>query len=112
MHYRYEDAVKVTIPAVRIAVAIALSKEHGMSETVIANRLGVAQAAVSKYLSGRYSARIGRLVRLIIEKKMHVELVNAINLGQKRENIAILTDKIASNRMLMERAAGKVPGIK
>lgn len=54
----YERATKEIIPAIRTLIARELKERYGMKETEIAQRLSVAQAAVSKYLHGRYSNRI------------------------------------------------------
>ncbi len=57
----YERASEEVIPAVRVAIARALKEEYGMSESRIAEILGVAQAAVSKYLNNKCSASVERL---------------------------------------------------
>ena len=55
----YEVAVKEITPAVRLLIARELKAKYNMREKDIAKRLNIAQAAVSKYLSGKYSKRIG-----------------------------------------------------
>ncbi|MDE1851182.1 MAG: hypothetical protein KGH69_00645 [Candidatus Micrarchaeota archaeon] len=57
----YEIAAKEVIPAVRALIAKELKEKYGMKEVDIAQRLSVAQAAVSKYLAGRYSAKVKAL---------------------------------------------------
>ncbi|MDE1822920.1 MAG: hypothetical protein KGI00_05405 [Candidatus Micrarchaeota archaeon] len=54
----YERATKEIIPAVRMLIAKELKEKYGMREVEIAERLSVAQAAVSKYLAGKYSERV------------------------------------------------------
>ncbi len=110
MHYRYENAMRVTIPAVRAAVALTLSKEHGMSETMIAKRLGVAQAAVSKYLSGKYSPKMRGIVKLIIKNGLHKRMIVAVCSGQDRDKITRLTDQIASDNLLVGMVVGRLKG--
>ena len=44
-----EVASKSVIPALRAMVARELMEDHGMKQEVVAQRLGVTQAAVSKY---------------------------------------------------------------
>ncbi len=51
----YERASKEIVPAVRIVIAKELKIRYNMTESRIAEILGIAQAAVSKYLSGNYS---------------------------------------------------------
>lgn len=57
----YAIAASTIIPAVRASIAKELTDKHGMKEEKIASALGVAQAAVSKYLSNKYSKRIADL---------------------------------------------------
>ena len=54
--------IKTAIPAIRIAVAELLSTKYKMGQAEIAKRMGVTQAAVNKYLNGRYSDRIKGIV--------------------------------------------------
>lgn len=61
----YEIAAKEVIPAVRTLIARELKERYGMKEVDIAQRLSVAQAAVSKYLAGKYSARVREITRRI-----------------------------------------------
>ena len=57
----YARASEEVIPAARVVIARALKEEYGMSESKIAQILGVAQAAVSKYLNKKCSASVERL---------------------------------------------------
>src|SRR5713101_5246411 len=45
-----EVAAKSVIPALRAMVARQLTEEYGMKQEIVAKRLGVTQAAVSKYI--------------------------------------------------------------
>lgn len=105
LYYNYEKLVKNTIPAVRIAVSITLKEKYNMSETQIAKRLGIAQAAVSKYLSGNYSPRIGKLVKFVQLGRLQDQIVKAIMAGEEEEEILNRIDKTASNKRLIEKAA-------
>lgn len=95
--------MRITIPAVRIAVAVALNRK-GMSETAIAKRLGIAQAAVSKYINGDYSKKVGRLVDLILDKKLQARIVLSASRTGSVEQISGLIDRAASERDLVEFA--------
>ena len=55
---------KVILPAVRVNIAKQLDKKYGLSQKEIAQRLGVAQVAVSKYLNGRKLLRPRQAQRL------------------------------------------------
>jgi predicted transcriptional regulator len=102
-----EKAMRFTIPAVRVAVSRALSKEHGMSETLIANRLGIAQAAVSKYISGNYSKRVARIVGAVVSQKAHLPVVKEILKNGKAGRVSELIDRAASGDELVAFALGK-----
>ena len=57
----YERASDEIIPAARVAIARTLKEKYGMNESRIAEILGVAQAAVSKYLNNKCSASVASL---------------------------------------------------
>ena len=106
MYYNYEKAMKITIPAVRAAVSVDLDRNHKMSETDIAKSLGIAQAAVSKYLSGNYSKKIGSLVKFIESKNLQKEAVGAILSKKGGDYIMNRIDSIASDKSLVKIALG------
>ena len=60
-----ESTIRLTIPAVRIAVAKLLKKKYKMGQQEIADRMGITQVAVHKYLNGKYSREIGRIVTAV-----------------------------------------------
>ena len=53
---------RVILPAVRINIAKQLDGKYDLRQIEIARRLGVAQVAVSKYLSGKYSESLKKAV--------------------------------------------------
>jgi predicted transcriptional regulator len=57
----YMRATKLIVPAARSIIAKELNEKYEMTEQEIANYLDVAQAAVSKYLKGRYSNEIMKI---------------------------------------------------
>ncbi len=61
----YEVASKAVIPAARLRIARELRSKFNLTESRIASILGVAQAAVSKYLNGEYSKSIDDLAKRI-----------------------------------------------
>lgn len=61
----YMRATKLIIPAARAIISKELRYRYELTETEIAGYLGVAQAAVSKYVKGRYSARIKEMEKSI-----------------------------------------------
>ena len=78
-----DRAMRIVVPAMRVAVAKKLS-ERGMSQVEIAKRLGVAQAAISKYLNSDYSKRIAALERLIARHKLERRIVELALSGNKK----------------------------
>ncbi len=48
-----ENAVKQFLPVMRIGIARELNDKYDVDQTTISKKLGVTQAAVSKYLSGQ-----------------------------------------------------------
>lgn len=60
-----DSMIRTTIPAVRIAVAKLLKSRYKMGQQEIAKRMGITQAAVSKYVNGNYSDKINRIVTRI-----------------------------------------------
>ncbi len=60
-----EKLIKVSLPAIRIALASSLKDEYGLGQEGIAERLGITQASVSKYSNGRYSVDIAKLSKAI-----------------------------------------------
>lgn len=60
-----ERISKLSIPASRAAISHSLYKDYGMSQSVIAAKLGIAQPAVYKYLNNRYSKQVSQTVELI-----------------------------------------------
>lgn len=75
-----------------------------MSETEIAKRLDIAQAAVSKYLSGTYSSNVKGLVAIVRSKKLEGPIVGAILSGKDDKQIADLIDIAAADRDLIKAA--------
>jgi len=81
-----EVAIKFFIPAVRASVAKKLSKNYNMSQITIASMLGITQATVSNYLTGKYSEKIKKL-----EKEKSIELISktVINSILKKKTTSI-----------------------
>ncbi|MEM0149301.1 MAG: hypothetical protein QXW10_00180 [Candidatus Micrarchaeaceae archaeon] len=60
------DLVKLSIPAIRYALAHVLKDRYQMEQSQIATSLGITQAAVNKYLLGRCSANTSKLGAAIL----------------------------------------------
>lgn len=53
-----ESIVKFLLPAIRAGVAKELYNKYDFNQVEIARKLGITQAAVSKYIAGKYSKEI------------------------------------------------------
>jgi predicted transcriptional regulator len=73
-----EVVVKQIIPAVRVRTTKKLYSA-GLTQEEIAKKLGLTQAAISKYLSGKYTQEIKKLEKDKIVNKISDEIVKAIN---------------------------------
>ncbi len=56
-----ETIIKRFLPAIRSSITKELFNKYDFNQEEIAKRLGVTQAAVSKYLSGKYAQNIKNL---------------------------------------------------
>ncbi|VVB77427.1 Uncharacterised protein [uncultured archaeon] len=82
-----KNITKVILPAIRASVAEVLYKDHQYRQKEIADKLGVAQVAVSKYLNGRYSACISQTKNQILRGRLNGAIVKAITGGGTRSEI-------------------------
>lgn len=63
MHTEYEAMLKDFLPALRASSAKILAGRYETGQGRTAELLGITQAAVSKYVNGKYSARVKELER-------------------------------------------------
>lgn len=68
MPSKYETISEETVPAAKSIIARALVLKHNMKETDVAEYLGVAQAAISKYMTEKYSDNLKEKVREVESK--------------------------------------------
>lgn len=68
MASKYEVTAEEYVPAARSIIAHTLIEKYHISEVEVARRMGVAQAAVSKYMTGKYSERLKRKMEELNEK--------------------------------------------
>ncbi len=104
MYTNCDEIFKVTIPAVRIAVAKTLNSKYKMSQSEIAKSLGVAQAAVSKYLSNKYSSKIASVERTIESKRLADSIIKMIVSKKDKMNVSQDIDQLASSAILVKEA--------
>ncbi len=87
---------RVILPAVRINIAKQLDDKYDLRQIEIARRLGVAQVAVSKYLSGKYSESLKRTVDRI-EKSGIVDsaVIRLVKMDSAQEINAVVSELCA-----------------
>ncbi len=106
MVFESDRIVKMSIPAVRIAVARILSKEYSMSQESIAKKLDITQAAVNKYLKKRYSKTTAHLIELINRKGFGRKIARMIVEKKDISEINNEIDRAASDSYIMKNAIG------
>ncbi len=103
MYTKCNDVFKLTIPAVRAAVAKSLSKDYEMEQAEIAGKLGITQAAVSKYLNGKYSKDV-RALEKIARQKGFARKVKLVAMESHKRKINWIVDKLSSEENLIKAA--------
>ncbi len=78
MLFPCEVAFKRFTPAVKAEVARLLSERHSFTQVEIAAELGVTQAAVSEYLSGKYSDEVRKTQEFASVKKAANAIAQAV----------------------------------
>lgn len=79
---------RLILPAIRASIAQIMRQEYNYRQKEIAERLGVVQVAVSKYLNGRYSAEIENVKQYIIKNGLSRKIVADIVGGKPEEEIS------------------------
>lgn len=111
MYFDCERAMKLTIPATRIAVSSLLESTHGLTQSEIASRLGIAQAAVSKYLNHKYSRKLDALISEVHKRGMDAVIADLAVRGATTKEVARKIDACASNPALMALALKPIASI-
>lgn len=70
MRTEYEAMVKEFMPALKAGAAKLMVRRYDMTQMKIAEALQLTQAAVSKYLSGRYSRRVQEIEEKLSEQEV------------------------------------------
>jgi predicted transcriptional regulator len=97
MPSKYEVASDETVPIARSIIAKALIKRYKMRELEVAEYLGVAQAAISKYITEKHSEKLAESTERVEEtlrnqQKLIDEYIKRIAEGKKEYvNICICT---------------------
>ena len=96
MVFERDNTIKMTIPAVRIAVARILKSKYKMGQEEIAKRMGITQAAVNKYLNGKYSDKTGKIISGIKEGGLDAKVAGMVASGKGISVINEYIDRIAA----------------
>ena len=88
MRTEYENMVKEFLPALRASAAKMMANEYKMSQMKIAKALNTTQAAVSKYLSGKYSNSVKRFEKTFERSEVETFVRNVVeNSGYDAQRI-------------------------
>ncbi|MDE1768533.1 MAG: helix-turn-helix domain-containing protein [Candidatus Micrarchaeota archaeon] len=97
------DITRHILPAIRASVSESLSSRYNFSQQQIADKLGIAQVAVSKYLNGRYSERVNKIKTLINSQGLCEDIVKqALESDSETLNMPIqkLCSRIATLKLV------------
>ncbi len=101
---------KSILPAVRASIARIMKDKYGWSQERIAEKLGVVQVAVSKYINKKYSKEVAAISRYIDEKGIGKELVAQIIQGKSKTSINNEIDNICAEIMITGVINGRRTG--
>ncbi|MEM0074293.1 MAG: helix-turn-helix domain-containing protein [Candidatus Micrarchaeaceae archaeon] len=91
-----ESIIKIILPAVRVSVSKALIA-HGLTQTEVADKLGIVQAAVSKSVTGKHSKKIEKLSKYITNKGLADEIIKSILAGKQSSMISTKIDRLCES---------------
>lgn len=99
-----KDIIKVVLPAVRASVAETMREKYRYSQEEIAQKLGVVQVAVSKYLHKRYSAEISKMKAYVTEHGLTEGIVSEIVKGGSRQEVDAEIDRLCDRLVAVDVA--------
>lgn len=104
MELECSSITRFVLPAVRASVAESMRKKYSYNQQEIAEMLGIAQVAVSKYMNGRYSKHVAEIKKYIISNGLDREVIRyARKSDLEKVNRAIndLCAKLVSNNLVV-----------
>jgi len=94
---------RVILPAIRASVAEIMCRKYDYKQEEVADKLGVVQVAVSKYLNNRCSRGIECVKGHILKSRLNESVVESILGGGTREEIDreidALCDRLVNSNM-------------
>ncbi len=98
------EITSVILPAIRASIALKLKNEHGFTQQEIAKKLGIAQAAVNKYLKGNCSKKVSEMRTYIAKAGLSDPIVDEIANGASPEKISDSIDRLCAEKSLRAMA--------
>lgn len=99
-----KEIIRSVLPAVRASIAAEMRERYGYSQEAIADKLGVVQVAVSKYLRGKYSRDISKLKSYIKKNGLSDPIVEKIAKGEGRQQIDSDIDALCDRLIALSAA--------
>ncbi len=96
MRTEYENMVKEFLPALRASSARMMAEQYKISQEKIAELLETTQAAVSKYLNGKYSDKVKELEKTLNQNQVS-EFVKTILDEKKYDAQRVVCSMCAKN---------------
>ena len=84
------------LPAVRASVAEVMKERYNYTEAEIAQRLGVVQVTVSKYLNKRYSSDVESMKSYIMKNNLNAGIVEDIRTGKDAGKVNERIDELCA----------------
>ena len=103
MELNCERAMGLIIPAIRISVSKRLTRA-GMTQAEISSKLGIRQATVSKYLTGKYSKKLKAAERLVDTKRIPDAITKLILKGKGADAVSDSMDSVAFRKDVVAAA--------
>jgi len=99
-----KEITDIVLPAIRASIAITLEEKHNFTQQMIGAKLGIAQAAVSKYIKGNCSKPVLNMRDYIISRGLVDKVVDAIVSGSNNKKIEAMIDRLCSDKSLLNAA--------
>jgi predicted transcriptional regulator len=78
MELECSRVTRFILPAVRASIAEQMNQKYDYNQQEIANALGVAQVAVSKYLNRKYSKQVAGVKKYIVENGLDAQIMRYV----------------------------------
>ena len=96
MEQSCNNITKIILPAVRASISQSMKNKYGWTQEQIAEKLGIVQVAVSKYLNKKYSKEVGVLVNKINEDVESKKIAAMLNEGVNKNEITKQIDNLCT----------------